>query len=69
LLQSKKVEAKSKKILCESMRNEAKKKFLISQKQAKMKQNKMCFASFCFEAKIKKERERDTLYRPLKKVL
>jgi hypothetical protein len=35
--------------------------FLVSQKQAKMKRNKMCFASFRFEAKIKKERKRDTL--------
>jgi hypothetical protein len=67
--EAKKLKRNSKKILCESMRNEAKKKLLISQKQAKMKQNKMCFASFRFEAKIKKERERDTLYRPLKKVL
>jgi hypothetical protein len=43
------------------MRNEAKKIFVVSQKQAKMKRNKMCFASFRFEAKIKKERKRDTL--------
>jgi hypothetical protein len=34
---------------------------LISQKQAKMKRNKMRFASFRFEAKIEKERKRDTL--------
>jgi hypothetical protein len=45
----------------ETMRNEAKTFFLVSQKQAKMKRNKMRFASFCFEAKIKKERKRDTL--------
>jgi hypothetical protein len=38
-----------------------KKLFLVSQKQAKMKHNKMRFASFRFEAKIKKERKRDTL--------
>jgi hypothetical protein len=35
--------------------------FLVSQKQAKMKPNKIRFASFRFEAKIKKERKRDTL--------
>jgi hypothetical protein len=35
--------------------------FLVLQKQVKMKQNKMCFASFRFEAKIKKEQKRDTL--------
>jgi hypothetical protein len=45
------------------MQNEAKIFCLVSQKQAKMKRNKMCFASFCFEAKIKKERKRDTLDR------
>jgi hypothetical protein len=35
--------------------------FLVSQKQAKMKRNQMHFASFRFEAKIEKERKRDTL--------
>jgi hypothetical protein len=35
--------------------------FLVSQKQAKIKRNQMCFASFRFEATIKKERKRDTL--------
>jgi hypothetical protein len=37
--------------------------FLVSQKQAKMKRNKMRFALFRFEAKIKKERKRDTLFK------
>jgi hypothetical protein len=44
------------------MRNEAKTFFLVLQKQAKMKRNRMPFASFRFEAKIKKERKRDTLF-------
>jgi hypothetical protein len=35
--------------------------FLVSQKQAKMKRNKIRFALFRFEAKIKKERKRDAL--------
>jgi hypothetical protein len=48
----------------EAKRCEMKRKFffLVSQKQAKMKRNRMRFASFRFEAKIKKERKRDTLY-------
>jgi hypothetical protein len=51
---AKKIEAKR----CEMKR---KKYFLVSQKQAKMERNRMCFASFRFEAKIKKEQKRDTL--------
>jgi hypothetical protein len=51
---AKKIKAKQ----CEMKRKEF---FLVLQKQAKMKRNKMRFASFRFEAKIKKERKRDTL--------
>jgi hypothetical protein len=50
----KKIEAKR----CEMKQ---KKTFLGSQKQAKMKRNRIRFTSFRFEANIKKERKRDTL--------
>jgi hypothetical protein len=58
-VQSEKIEVK--KIKAKQCEMKGKKLFLISQKTAKMKLNKMRFASFCFEAKIKKERKRDTL--------
>jgi hypothetical protein len=39
----------------------------VSQKQAKMKQNKFCLTSFRLEMKIKKEQKRDTLVQPFAK--
>jgi hypothetical protein len=61
VFEAQRLKQNSEKNRSETIRNEAKKLFLISQKQAKLKRNKMRFASFRFEVKIKKERKRDTL--------